>query len=102
MKTMAARGLVNGRGPNRRFGRDLVFRSYFFSFFICALLLLLQVTAVVPAVGTKLAFWKSNGFYKIVETLELQCCKLKVLAHGVNHFLMFCTVGISIFFQQFV
>ena len=27
-KTMAARGLVNGRGPLRRSGRDLVFRCY--------------------------------------------------------------------------
>ena len=27
-KTMAARGLVNGRSPLRRSGRDLVFRCY--------------------------------------------------------------------------
>ncbi len=29
LKTMAARGLVNGRGPLRRSGRDLVFKTTF-------------------------------------------------------------------------
>ena len=28
VKTMAARGLVNGRGPLRRSGRDLVFTPF--------------------------------------------------------------------------
>ena len=34
LKTVAARGLVNGRGPNRRFGRDSVFNRFISSCFI--------------------------------------------------------------------
>ena len=33
MKTVTARGLVNGRGPNRRFGRDSVFKGSFIPFY---------------------------------------------------------------------
>ena len=34
MKTVTARGLVNGRGPNRRFGRDSVFKRNIFPLFV--------------------------------------------------------------------
>ena len=52
-KTMAARGLVNGRGP--RSGRDLVFRCY-----------PPELLLTPPKKKQKLTFWVSLFFYFLI------------------------------------
>ena len=63
---------------------------------------LLHVAAVVPAVGAEFAFWKSYRFNKIINSLEFQCGKLKVLAHCVHHLLVLLAVWVCVLCQQFV
>ena len=60
---------------------------------------LFHITAVVPAMGTEFAFRKADGIYKVIQPLEFQCGKLKVLAHCVNHLLVLFAVGIDILLQ---
>ncbi len=78
LKTVAARGLVNGRGPNRRFGRDSVFNRFISSCFISLYLYIFISISLYELL------------YHFKDSLVTLACKVfKIVGRGVVVFVEF-------------
>ena len=81
---MTARGLVNGRGPNRRFGRDSVLKVNFFS--LCVVISYALFLFVISS-ALQQFFWLAR--YKVLEIERLKIgivFKFPGLKFGVGYY----------------